>query len=113
VNCRYSKGEFKDIILKSDGYLFLVKKNRDLLIPYCLWDNFIEYANQKTSFEECINKLQPFTSIHMEYAIDNIRYKILELKKEKYERAKVNADETKAYADKIKAYADKIQMSEN
>jgi len=58
---RYSKDEFKDIILKSDGYLFLVNRNENSNVPYCLWDNFVEYTDQEKNFNECANKLIPFT----------------------------------------------------
>ena len=71
------------------GYLYLVKKNENIQIPYCLWDNFREYTNQEKNFEECLNKLKPFTMLHMKYAMDNIDNIVLVLNKEKYERAEI------------------------
>lgn len=130
---RYAKDDFKSIILNSDGYLYLVKKNENIQIPYCLWDNFREYTNQEKNFEECLNKLKPFTMLHMKYAMDNIdnivlvlnkeKYeraeikkrrnsylKVLELQKEIYERAKVFVDDTQDLANKAKIRADNAEI---
>jgi len=72
----YSKDQFINIILNSDGYLYLLEKIKNTNVLYCLWDNLKEYKNQENCFRENLNKLEAYTHDNMQSAFDLIEGQI-------------------------------------
>ena len=80
---RFSNEDFRKILTQSDGYKYMLEKNENLSLPYCLWDNHREYQNQKEKFEQCLTYVQPFIELQMYYAID-----MMEIEIQNYEEKK-------------------------
>jgi GTP-binding protein EngB required for normal cell division len=77
----YSESEFEKIILDSDGYLFLLEKNKNMNVPYCKWDNFKEYKDQENCFKKNLNKLSAYTHDDTQFAFNLIEKEIEVLNK--------------------------------
>ena len=79
----YENDEFKEILFRSDGYVYLKEKNAGADVQYCLWDNFSEYPRQKIKFQECLNNLQPYTELHFRMAFNMIENKMVSYQEKK------------------------------
>ena len=69
----FSFNQFRDILLNSDGFKFLVEKNAGVAVPFCLWDNLKPSTNQEEKFLDCLKQLKPFNKIYFEYACDMLQ----------------------------------------
>ena len=76
-----STAEFRDVLLKTDGYTYLFKKNSNISIPFCLWDNLSNGSSsiQEENFVTCLQKLEPFGKINFEYTCDMLQNDIEKL----------------------------------
>ena len=63
----YSDTEFRSIFYETEAYKYLLLKNRDTRIPYCLWDNLRPYDGQETKLLDCLTNLEPFTDTKFNY----------------------------------------------
>ena len=66
----FSNDEFKNIIKKSDGYLYLKELNNGQDVQFCLWDNIRPYKNQEIYFEKCMQNLEPYDKKSLMFLFD-------------------------------------------
>lgn len=81
---RFGNDKFREILLESSGYKYLVEQNNGAPIPFCLWDNFRPYQRQMENFEECLTRLLRFEKINMSYSFKLMskELRILELEEQ-------------------------------
>ena len=70
---RYSNDEFGIIMRNSDGYRYLVERNKGREIPFCLWDNTRPYNRQITNLIMCLENRRQITSVDLSYMFDMMR----------------------------------------
>ena len=72
----FSENQFNQIFRRNDGYRYLLEKNSNREIPFCLWDNLRPPPNQKACFANCLKNLKSFDEIKFSYSCDLLQVDI-------------------------------------
>ena len=76
----YGRDQFRQVLIETDGYKYLKRRNGNVDIPFCLWDNvdINRHPRQREELLNLINPLPNYSLTHwrmalnaMENAIDN------------------------------------------
>jgi hypothetical protein len=88
----YSDSDFRKIFFKTDGYKFLVGKNNDIAIPFCLWDNLNSayYYMQQNELLNEVAKLEKIDRNKLEFFCDMLENDISRITELKLEDEKIN-----------------------
>ena len=69
----FSENQFNQIFRRNDGYRYLLEKNSNREIPFCLWDNLRPPPNQEVCFVNCLRNLKRFDENKFAYSCDMLQ----------------------------------------